>query len=86
MPGTSGVPGGLARLYSAAGTARERDADRGAADSVHGGRGTAGGGYLWFAHDLRVPSDNNEAGQVIWLSKLIKVSGCVRPTRGDEVF
>ena len=38
------------------------------------------GDYLRFAHDLRVPPDNNEAEQVIRMSKLrIKVSGCSAP-------
>ena len=35
--------------------------------------------YLRFAHDLRVPFSNNEAGQVVKMSKLrIKVSACMR--------
>ncbi len=43
--------------------------------------------YLRFAHDLRVPFDNNEAEQVIRMSKLrIKVSGCMRSMAGAEVF
>jgi len=43
--------------------------------------------YLRFAHDLRVPADNNEAEQVIRMSKLrIKVSGCMRSMHGAEVF
>jgi hypothetical protein len=45
------------------------------------------GDYLRFAHDLRVPFDNNEAEQVIRMSKLrIKVSGCMRSMRGAEIF
>ncbi len=43
--------------------------------------------YLRFAHDLRVPSDNNEAEQVIRMSKLrIKVSCCMRSMTGAETF
>ena len=43
--------------------------------------------YLRFAHDLRVPADNNEAEQVIRMSKLrIKVSGCMRSMHGAETF
>ena len=43
--------------------------------------------YLRFAHDLRVPFDNNEAEQVIRMSKLrIKVSGCMRSMQGAEIF
>lgn len=43
--------------------------------------------YLRFARDLRVPSDNNQAEQVIRMSKLrIKVSGCMRSMSGAEVF
>ena len=43
--------------------------------------------YLRFAHDLRVPADNNEAEQVIRMSKLrIKISGCMRSMHGAEVF
>jgi transposase len=43
--------------------------------------------YLRFAHDLRVPSDNNEAEQVIRMSKLrIKASGCMRSMTGAETF
>ncbi len=43
--------------------------------------------YLRFAADLRVPFDNNEAEQVIRMSKLrIKVSGCMRSMHGAEVF
>ena len=43
--------------------------------------------YLRFAADLRVPFDNNEAEQVIRMSKLrIKVSGCMRSVHGAEVF
>ena len=35
--------------------------------------------YLRFAHDLRIPFDNNEAERVIRMSKLrIKISGCMR--------
>jgi transposase len=45
------------------------------------------GDYLRFAHDLRVPPDNNEAEQVIRMSKLrIKVSGCMRSMHGAEAF
>jgi transposase len=45
------------------------------------------GDYLRFAHDLRVPFDNNQAEQVIRMSKLrIKVSGCMRSMAGAEVF
>jgi transposase len=45
------------------------------------------GDYLRFAHDLRVPADNNEAEQVIRMSKLrIKVSGCMRSMHGAETF
>jgi len=43
--------------------------------------------YLRFAHDLRVPFDNNEAERVIRMSKLrIKVSGCIRSMKGAEDF
>jgi transposase len=43
--------------------------------------------YLRFAADLRVPFDNNEAEQVIRMSKLrIKVSGCLRSGHGAEAF
>jgi transposase len=43
--------------------------------------------YLRFAHDLRVPFDNNEAEQVIRMTKLrIKVSGCMRSMAGAEAF
>ena len=43
--------------------------------------------YLRFAHDLRVPFDNNEAERVIRMSKLrIKVSGCMRSMTGAETF
>ena len=43
--------------------------------------------YLRFATDLRVPFDNNEAEQVIRMSKLrIKVSGCMRSMHGAEAF
>jgi transposase len=43
--------------------------------------------YLRFAHDLRVPPDNNEAERVIRMSKLrIKVSGCMRSMHGAETF
>ncbi len=43
--------------------------------------------YLRFARDLRVPSGNNQAEQVIRMSKLrIKVSGCMRSMAGAEVF
>jgi transposase len=43
--------------------------------------------YLRFAADLRVPFDNNEAEQVIRMSKLrIKVSGCMRSVHGAEAF
>ena len=43
------------------------------------------GDYLRFAHDLRVPFDNNPAEQVIRMSKLrIKVSGCMRSMAGAE--
>ena len=45
------------------------------------------GDYLRFAHDLRVPFDNNEAEQVIRMSKLrIKVSGSMRSMTGAETF
>ena len=45
------------------------------------------GDYLRFAHDLRVPFDNNEAEQVIRMSKLrIKVSGCMRSMTGAQTF
>jgi transposase len=43
--------------------------------------------YLRYAHDLRVPSDNNEAERTIRMSKLrIKVSGCIRSMTGAENF
>jgi transposase len=43
--------------------------------------------YLRFAHDLRVPFDNNEAERVIRMSKLrIKVSGSMRSMTGAETF
>lgn len=43
--------------------------------------------YLRFAHDLQAPFDNNEAEQVIRMSKLrIKVSGCMRSMAGAETF
>ncbi len=43
--------------------------------------------YLRFAHDLRVPFDNNEAERVIRMSKIrIKVSGCMRSMHGAEAF
>jgi len=43
--------------------------------------------YLRYAHDLRVPSDNNEAERTIRMSKLrIKVSGCMRSMTGAENF
>jgi transposase len=43
--------------------------------------------YLRFAHDLRVPFDNNQAEQVIRMAKLrIKVSGCMRSMTGAETF
>jgi transposase len=43
--------------------------------------------YLRFARDLRVPSDNNQAEQVIRMSKLrIRVSGCMRSMSGAEAF
>jgi hypothetical protein len=46
-----------------------------------------GDDYLRFARDLRVPFDNNQAEQVIRMSKLrIKVSGCMRSMSGAEVF
>ncbi len=42
---------------------------------------------LRFACDLRVPSGNNQAEQVIRMSKLrIKVSGCMRSMPGADVF
>jgi transposase len=45
------------------------------------------GDYLRFAHDLRVPFNNNPAEQVIRMSKLrIKVSGCMRSMAGAEDF
>ena len=45
------------------------------------------GDYLRFAHDLRVPFDNNPAEQVIRMSKLrIKVSGCMRSMTGAGTF
>ena len=43
--------------------------------------------YLRYAHDLRVPFDNNEAEQVIRMAKLrIKVSGCMRSMTGAGNF
>lgn len=43
--------------------------------------------YLRYAHDLRVPFDNNEAEQVIRMAKLrIKVSGCMRSMAGAQDF
>ena len=43
--------------------------------------------YLRFAHHLQVPFDNNQAEQVIRMSKLrIKVSGCMRSMQGAETF
>ena len=43
--------------------------------------------YLRYAHDLRVPFDNNEAEQVIRMAKLrIKVSGCMRSMNGAQDF
>jgi transposase len=43
--------------------------------------------YLRFAHDLRVPFDNNEAERVIRMSKLrITVSGCMRSITGAETL
>ena len=43
--------------------------------------------YLRYAHDLRVPFDNNEAERTIRMSKLrIKVSGCMRSMVGAENF
>ena len=43
--------------------------------------------YLRYAHDLRVPFDNNEAERVIRMSMLrIKVSGCMRSTAGAQNF
>jgi transposase len=43
--------------------------------------------YMRFADDLQVPFDNNEAEQVIRMSKLrIKVSGCMRSMTGAETF
>jgi transposase len=45
------------------------------------------GDRLRFAHDLRVPFDNSEAGQVIRMSKLrIRVSGCMRSMTGAGTF
>lgn len=45
------------------------------------------GGYLRFAHDPRVPSDDNEAERVIRMSKLrIRVPGCMRPMNGADDF
>lgn len=45
------------------------------------------GDYLRFAPDLRVPFGNNQAEQVIRMSKLrIKVSGCMRSMTGAETF
>ena len=42
---------------------------------------------LRFAHNLRVPFDNNQAEQVIRMSKLrIKVSDCMRSMAGAEAF
>ena len=43
--------------------------------------------YLRYAHDLRVPFDNNQAEQVIRMAKLrIKVSGCMRSMTGAQNF
>jgi transposase len=43
--------------------------------------------YLRYAHDLRVPFDNNQAEQVIRMAKLrIKVSGCMRSMTGAQDF
>jgi transposase len=43
--------------------------------------------YLRYAHDLRVPFDNNEAERTVRMSKLrIKVSGCMRSMTGAENF
>jgi Transposase IS66 family len=45
------------------------------------------GDYLRFARDLQVPFDNNQAEQVIRMSKLrVKVSGCMRSMAGAETF
>ena len=45
------------------------------------------GDYLRFAAHLRIPFDNNEAEQVIWMSKLrIRVAGCMRSMTGAETF
>ena len=40
-----------------------------------------------FAHDLRIPADNDEAEQIIRMCELrIKVSSCMRSMHGAEVF
>jgi len=43
--------------------------------------------YLRFAHDRRVPFDNNPAEQTIRMPKLrVKVSGSLRSINGEEDF